>query len=362
MNRNVVRKSGVYRILNCVLAGVVTTATLTFAAKTEVPLFLFSGQSNMVGMGATVTAEQQKIANNDIKIYLDAEGDKSLLKKWSAFGPGFGNTTSTFGPELYFGKVLSDSMPGKKIAFIKVARSGTWLGKATEWLPPSSNNGVNGKYYDSMMVAIDLALKKFNDAFDTSLYTPKWSGFIWLQGEFDAMGKDFQDKSSYYADKYEVNLTNLIKDIRTKTGVADLPIILPMIDIQPSWGHAAIVRAADVACKTKLKNVDTMDTKNLATDKVHYTTEGMVIIGQRCAQRWLTMKYLGTVPVIYQEKNGRSNVSALRNASENAVIYNLSGRQIVNIFSDVNNRKISSGSLIYNSKIISNVNNTISNR
>src|SRR5512133_3819113 len=354
MSRNVVRKSGVCRILNLVLAGVVTTATLTFAAKTEVALFLFSGQSNMVGMGATVTAEQNKITNNDIKIYLDAEGDNSLLKKWSAFGPGFGNTKSTFGPELYFGKLLSDSMSGKKLAFIKVARSGTYLGKATEWLPPSSNGGTGGTYYAAMMVSIDNALKSFNNAFDTSLYTPKWAGFIWLQGEFDG----WKDADKVYADAYEKNLTNLIKDIRTKTGAADLPIILPMIDASSSWKLNATIRSADVAVKNKLKNVDTMDTKGLATDGVHYKMEGMVIIGQRCAQRWLAMKYLGTVPVFYQEKNIRSNVSTLRNASENIAIFDLTGRQIGNSISDVNNRNISSGSLIYNSKIMSNLNNS----
>ncbi len=358
MNRNVVRKSGVYRILNCVLAGVVTTATLTFAAKTEVPLFLFSGQSNMVGMGATVTAEQQKITNNDIKIYLDAEGDQSLLKKWSAFGPGFGNTKSTFGPELYFGKVLSDSMPGKKIAFIKVARSGTYLGKATEWLPPSSNNGTGGTYYAAMMVSIDNALKSFNNAFDTSLYTPKWAGFIWLQGEFDG----WNDADKVYADAYEKNLTNLIKDIRTKTGAANLPIILPMIDASSSWKLHATIRAADVAVRNKLQNVDTMDTKGLPTDGVHYKTAGMVTIGQRCAQRWLAMKYLSTVPVIYQEKNCRGNASTLRNALNNTAIFNLTGRQIGNSITNVKDRNISSGSMIYNSKMISNVNNPFSNR
>lgn len=257
------------------------------AAKTEVHLFLFSGQSNMVGLGTStndLTADQKK-TNPNIMLYLDAEGDASRMKKWSALGPGFGATTSQFGPELLFGKVLADSFPGRKFAFIKVARSGTYLGKASEWLPPSSNNGTGGTHYTSMMGSIDAAIKSFNTAFDTSLYTPEWAGFVWLQGEFDAM-------DATLANQYETNLTNLVKDIRTKAGVPDLPVVLPMIDLQSLWTNNAKIRAADIALTRKLTHVDTVDTKGLATDGIHYKAAGMVAIGQRAGLRFVAMKTL----------------------------------------------------------------------
>lgn len=257
------------------------------AAKIEVPLVLFSGQSNMVGLGTStndlITA--QKATNPNIMVYLDAEGDASRLKKWTTFGPGFGATTSQFGPELLFGRTLADSFPGRKFAFIKVARSGTYLGKAAEWLPPSSNNGTGGTYYAAMMASIDAALKSFDTAFDTSLYAPRWAGFVWLQGEFDAM-------DATLASQYETNLTNLVKDIRAKAGVPDLPVVLPMIDAQSIWTNNAKIRAADVALTTKLAHVDTVDTKGLATDGIHYKAAGMVAIGQRAALRFLAMKTL----------------------------------------------------------------------
>jgi len=259
-------------------------------AKTEVPLFLFSGQSNMVGLGTStndLTTDQKKTYEN-IKIYLDAEGDASRMKKWSTLGPGFGATTSQFGPELFFGKVLADSFPGKKMAFIKVARSGTYLGKASEWLPPSSNNGTGGTYYKAMMSSIDAALKNFSSAFDTSLYTPKWAGFVWLQGEFDAM-------DGTLSNQYETNLTNLVKDIRTKAETPDLPVILPMIDVQSMWTNNAKIRAADIALTQKLTNVDTVDTKGLPTDNIHYKAAGMVTIGTRSALRFVKMKSLSGI-------------------------------------------------------------------
>ncbi len=257
------------------------------SAKTEVPLFLFSGQSNMVGLGTSANdlATDQKKTYPDIKIYLDAEGDAGKMKKWSTLGPGFGANLTQFGPELFFGKVLADSFPGKKIAFIKVARSGTYLGKTTEWMPPSSNNGTGGPYYTAMMGSIDAALKAFNSAFDTTLYAPKWAGFLWLQGEFDAM-------DATLSGQYETNLTNLVKDIRLKTGVADLPVVLPMIDGQSMWTNYSKIWAADIALTKKLTHVDTVATKGLSTDGIHYKAAGMVTIGQRCAARWLKMKFL----------------------------------------------------------------------
>jgi len=231
-------------------------AVVAGAAKTEVPLILMSGQSNMVGLGTATSdlsaAQKAFFPDTNIKVYLDAEGQASLLGKWSTLNPVFGGATAGqgFGPELFFGKTLNDSFPGRKFAFIKVARSGTYLGKTDQWIPPSSNNGTGGPYYTAMMASIDAALKNFNSAFDTSKYTPKWAGFVWLQGEFDAMDQTL-------ANSYD-----------------------------------AKVRAADVALTTKLTNVDTMDTKGLPTNNIHYLSAGMVTIGIRSAQRWLKMKYL----------------------------------------------------------------------
>lgn len=271
---------------------IIALCALICYGKTDVPVFLLSGQSNMVGYMASIndlTADQKKTVEN-VKIHMGGDGDASKKGKWLTLGPGFGAMASFLGPELYFGRTLSDSLPGKKIALIKDATGGTYLAKTTDWLPPSSNNGTGGRLYNNMMTHIDAALKSFNSAFDTTQYTPRWAGFVWLQGEFDAY-----DQS--YANAYEKNLTNLINDIRAKTKVDDLPVILPMIDVQNQWTYNAKVRAADVAVKQKLKNVDTMDTKGLPTDGTHYRTAGYVKIGTICAQRWLNMHFSYGPPV-----------------------------------------------------------------
>jgi hypothetical protein len=280
---------------HAVILAIVCCIFLTHG-KTDVPVFLLSGQSNMSGQQNSVSdlsADQKKTVEN-VMINLNTEGDNAKLGKWLKLGPGFGFSSTNMGPELFFGRTLSDSMPGKKIALIKDARSGTYLGESTQWLPPSANNGKGGPYYAAMMNNIKNALKSFNSAFDTSQYTPRWAGFVWLQGENDALDKT-------HADTYETNLTNLIKDIRDTLHLADLPIILPMIAVQSRWPYNSTVRAADVACKTKLKNVDTMDTKGLPSNGVHFSALGEVTIGTISAQRWLNMHYnYGlAVPIAY---------------------------------------------------------------
>ena len=293
--------------------------------KTDVPVFLLSGQSNMTGYSASVndlTADQKKLVDN-VKIIPYTDGDASKLGKWQTLGPGFGATASNLGPELYIGRTLSDSMPGKKIALIKDSKGGTYLAKATDWLPPSSNSGTGGTLYQNMMNHIDAALKSFNSAFDTAQYTPRWAGFVWLQGEFDAYDKTLSDA-------YEKNLTNLIGDIRAKVKVEDLPVIIPMIDVQNQWKNNSIIRAADVAVKQKLKNVDTMDTKGLPTDGSHYRAAGYVKIGQICAQRWLGMHFNFGEKVLIASHYYKREVPGLNPVSlfSSVILFDASGRKI----------------------------------
>ncbi len=293
--------------------------------KTAVPVFLLSGQSNMAGYFGSVndlSADQRKEVVN-VKIYMDGDGDSGKKNKWLTLGPGFGASSSWLGPELGMGRTLSDSMPETKIAFIKHSIGGTYLAKAEHWLPPSSNNGIGGTLYKNMMSTIDKALKSFSSAFDTSQYTPRWAGFVWFQGEFDAYDMG-------YSNAYEKNLTNLIKDIRSEVGVDDLPVILPMIDVQNQWTHNGIVRAADIAVSQKLDNVDTLDTRGFPTDGTHYRAAGYIKIGQLCAQRWLAMDFIYEDPVHVPDPDfqnvNRGDYQTLSKYKVNA--FDLSGRMI----------------------------------
>lgn len=305
--------------------------------KTIVPLFLFSGQSNMVGLGtdASQLSSEEKKEIENIKLY-NVSDQKKDVGEWKTFGPDLGATSNMFGmsgnyfgPELFFGRVLADSMPDKKMAFIKDAMSGTYLGKSDGWLPPSS--GGPGTLYGDMMKHIDEALESFNDAFDTSLYTPKWAGFIWHQGEFDAQ-KNYKD----LADKYEENLTNLIKDIREMAEDDSLPVIIPMISQATlmRWDFIDIVHEAEIAVAEKLHNCDTTKIIDYnLSDGIHYDTPSMKKIGTNCALRWLAMGFTDDwwkpVPVVYQTEKRMS--IPVQNAYSNPKFFDLSGRMVRSI-------------------------------
>jgi hypothetical protein len=294
--------------------------------KIDVPLFLFSGQSNMVCLGSEVRdlpSEDQNMTFENIKIHNRSDNAR---QEWSTLKPGFGADDRHFGPELYFGKILADSMPDTKIAFIKDATSGTYLGQSGGWLPPSS--GGPGTLYRNMMDHIDNALEKFNDAFDTSEYSPRWAGFVWHQGEFD--GWNNRD----LAEKYEENLTNLINDIREMAGDDSMPAIIPMIT-GSMWQYQDIVRAAECAVAKKLVNADTMDTKGyaFASDNIHFNAQSQMKIGTICAQRWFAMEFCKewwsdtiTTPVVY--RSIPSPASAVPALPTDLTFFDLSGRRV----------------------------------
>ncbi len=320
--------------LRKVILLVIVAASLSFG-KTDLLVFLLSGQSNMCGAGVvSELPEELKKQQDSVLIYLASEGDASKMGKWMTLGPGFGSSQLAqgkpcFGPELTFGKTLADSLPGVKIAIIKDAVSGTYLSKSDGWRPPSSGGKV-GTLYSNMMRHIKDAL----GSPDISKYTIHMGGFVWLQGEFDAMNNND-------ANEYETNLTNLIKDIRDTLNTEDLPVILPMIDAQSIWTQNAKVRAADIAVRNKLENVDTLDTKGFETDGIHYKAPGVIKIGRIAAERWLNMHYFVPVPVNPVSRNiMRPVVTSARDLS----FIDCAGRRIKIYRNDISDSRFNTSS------------------
>jgi hypothetical protein len=310
----------------------IACCAFTSSAKTAVPVFLLSGQSNMSGYASAndLTADQKQTVPN-AKIYVDMTWENNgKLKQWLTLGPGFGSSANNIGPELYIGRTLSEKLPNTKIALIKVCCGSTYLGNYPSkpndcFVPPSSNNGTAGPHYKRLLSATETALKSFNAAFDTAQYTPCLAGFVWLQGEFDGQVKAL-------ADAYKANLTCLINDVRKDFKVDDLPSIIIMIDVQNSWQYNSIIRAAEVAVTESLKNVDTLDTKGYQTDGTHYKAQGQVKIGTVTAERWFAMDYdYGQkVPIVHRY----STPSVVQHQSRAApitsnMLFDLSGKRIM---------------------------------
>lgn len=247
--------------------------TLPCFAATPIKVFLLAGQSNMsgwtksTGMPAMYTASQANVL-----IYADGEIDASKKKKWLSNGLDFGQTAGWFGPELVFGKTLSDSLPGTKIALIKYAVGSTYL--ATHWRPPSSG-GTVGSHYNAMHATVTSGLAALDPQ-----YTPEWAGMLWMQGEFDGGNQG-------YAREYETNLANFVKDVRGKLKVPELPFIIGMIDSSNSWPFAGTIRAAERNVAKNTANIGLVDTKDFATDNIHYKLDGMIALGKGFALNYL---------------------------------------------------------------------------
>ncbi len=242
-------------------------------AATPIKVFLLAGQSNMSGWTSSSgmpSAYTQTQAN--VLIYADGEIDNSKKKKWLNNGMDFGHAIGWFGPELVFGKTLSDSLAGTKIALIKHSVGSTYL--ATNWRSPSSG-GTTGALYTAMLATVKSGLASLD-----AQYTPEWSGILWMQGEFDGGNQG-------YANEYQSNLANFVKDVRGQLNSPNCPFIIGMIDSSRSWPYAGTIRAAERAVAKNVANVGLVDTYGFATDGTHYKLDGMIALGKGFAVNWL---------------------------------------------------------------------------
>ena len=245
-----------------------TTASALFqtvnppAGNGKLKVFILAGQSNMVGKGqvefgrdpnnAAITTKvgglgslRNMLNRNPEKYgYLadpgnpTAQGNPGFLKRgdcWVTYtgepaDPGrtgmldadFGNTggQGLIGPEYGFGLVAASQF-SDPVLLIKIAWGGKSL--AVDFRPPgavAARGGAVGPFYTSMVARVNQVLA------DLPTYYPGYtgggyeiSGFGWHQG--------FNDRiNATYTAEYEANMTNLIKDLRTQFGVANLPVVI----------------------------------------------------------------------------------------------------------------------------------------
>jgi alpha-galactosidase len=227
------------------------------ATNKPVKVFILMGQSNMVGQGnvdstntpgtlSTIVKQQNKFPN-----LLDTNRNWSLrndvtykgVVAATAAGPltvGQGSGAGVIGPELGFGHVMG-YYHNEPVLVLKTSEGGKDLGY--QLLPPGSQRYTNsgyvyagygdspkkwlvgstpipdatrgGEQYDKTVAAAKGVLTNFN-----TLYTNYAAqgyviaGFGWFQGWNDIAGE------AVYPSRYETNLANYIRAIRTEFNVA----------------------------------------------------------------------------------------------------------------------------------------------
>jgi lysophospholipase L1-like esterase len=157
------------------LVALTTLAASPPAAAAPVLVFVFSGQSNMVGFGLgdelpPELASQPDVLydhyNPDTRSPQDT-GDQYIGTTSTDWGPlETKGVSNRYGPELTFAKALRAALPDRKIAIVKMAQNGTnldehWsrnpLDERTLGLQPDPEIGYKSQLYHALMGTLDSA-------------------------------------------------------------------------------------------------------------------------------------------------------------------------------------------------------------
>ena len=186
-------------------------------------IFIFAGQSNMVGSDSRA---------EDIKRFppfagLDAPQDQVMFsynigreekltsQGWVALQP----VNNVVGPELSFARKVSQGIQAP-IAIIKCAAGGTTLG--ADWNP---DHPSGFKLYPLALQLIQSSLAEL----DRKKVAYRIEGFMWHQGENDAFSKEFKPQ-------YGENLKNFLAAWRRDLKTPNLKFYLGELCTKTIWG------------------------------------------------------------------------------------------------------------------------------
>lgn len=232
-------------------------------------MLVLAGQSNMVGQALRAG---QDLPDSFPKVQVfDLNGE--WKNKWLTLRPGLGQDTSRFGVEITLATTLVDSIPQDTFYLVKAAESATSM---FEYWHSWSPSGEAGSLYSKMIEGVLGARDSLRGA------RPPIDGFFWMQGESDALFEEF-------ADAYQVNFDAFVDDLRSDWGDSTLPIVVGLIDKQPVWPYASVVREAQILTCDAHPYMGKVETGGLETDGVHYTAKGLKELGRRMAAAWIEL-------------------------------------------------------------------------
>ncbi|BCU78113.1 sialate O-acetylesterase [Luteolibacter sp. LG18] len=231
-------------------------------AKEKLRVYLLMGQSNMAGRD---TRELDKQKTSPRVIAITPEGQWYVAK--DPIHEKHGRTESGVGPGIPFAMEMIKADPAVTIGLVPCAVGGTPLKR---WVK-------GGDLYQQ-------ALERAKPA----LQAGTLAGVLWLQGESDT------DKQPW-ADRYEAELTKMLKDLRADLGAPELPIVVGQIGDflqKEKYPYADTVRAAIKKIGTGTPNTGYADSAGLGDkgDHLHYSAEAQQQMGARFAKAMQSLK------------------------------------------------------------------------
>ena len=257
-----------------------------------VDLFLIAGQSNAVGFDAKPSELPADPRDKDVMFWFrtgDPPPDEFDTRSagWTTLGPqprgtpnpdkkaprqygNFRDPDGGFGPEIGLARTLLTQQPGRRIAIVKAAFSGTAL--PMDWDPsPDSKSGL---CYQALVTETKTAIA----AAKAKGITLNIRAMCWVQGESDANAT----AAPLYADR----LTKMIASLRHDL---DAPDLIALLAVNTHFGGGKnpfmpkIVDAQrEVAAHVpRTAYVDTADCA--IANNVHFSGIGTLDVGRRFA-------------------------------------------------------------------------------
>lgn len=259
-------------------------STLSLADVFDV--YIAAGQSNMDGRGfiSELTGPLSSYASPQTDVLLrytnpgNSDGSNAYQTNWISLTPGYSvepNYTgalpsSRFGPDVSYGREMADNTASRRVAIIKVTRGSTSL--ENDWDPSSAVNGPQGHMYAGFENAVPQAIQ----ALQAMGHSVEVRGMIWHQGEAD---------SSASSSQYQANLTEFIQTVRQDLGYSTLPFLIGELESFAGTRDRTAVRNAQIAVASAMDFVEFVPSTGLPvqSDENHFTTAGVVELGQRFA-------------------------------------------------------------------------------
>lgn len=252
----------------------------------KVQVFIFAGQSNMVGTHSRVQHINRfppfegldKPQENVLFSYKLGREQMSTSKGWIPLQP----TGDYFGPELSFGRTVAEHMDSK-VAIIKIASGGTTLGE--DWNPDKPGGF---KLYPLALEHIQSSLAEL----DKMNLSYELAGFMWHQGENDMFSKEFKPI-------YAQNLKNFIACWRRDLNAPKLKFYIGELCTKTIWGmdnrdNMLAIRTAQKAVTSEDPLTEYIPTSHDAVEiggdeglHYHYGTLGQLEHGENYASAYL---------------------------------------------------------------------------
>lgn len=245
------------------LALLLTIATcLTATEDVAIPsdkaafhLFVLMGQSNMAGTSVPVPVE-----------YVEPSADVLVLRKdllWrqasTPLDPAHGGA---FSLGQSFARHYVALHPGVKVGLIQCARGG----RGIKELAKGGKDRDGSPNYDDSLAKIRAAMERGT-----------LKAMLWHQGESDAGDAG-----------YVARLAALVADLRTDTGIADLPVVVGQLGRFATWTTAfngRIAAAAEIPHCAVAMSDGLLD----LGDKVHFSGFGSEAFGARYLEQYLQL-------------------------------------------------------------------------